>query len=147
MEVCRCTPYQVEQYRRKISGPLLDRMDLHIEVPRVTVEDISKGESGDRSRVVARRVERARLRQLKRQGIPNAHLDLKTTERLCRPESRAQRLLEQAMDRFGLSARAYHRVLRVARTIADLDGEHAATRSSHIAEAVQYRVLDRSQTM
>lgn len=143
MRICRCTPHQIEQYRRRVSGPLMDRIDLQIEVPRVKVEDLSRGEPGESSSVVAKRVARARELQLDRQGKPNGHLGLKETERWCRPEPVAGRLLEQAMDRFGFSARAYHRLLRVARTIADL--ERAGTiRPAHVAEAVQYRALDRT---
>ena len=143
LRVCRCTAHQVEQYRRRISGPLLDRMDLQIEVPRVRVEDLSGGTRGEASSVVAARVARAREVQLERQGRLNGHLGLKATERWCRPEPDAQRMLEHALERFGLSARAYHRVLRVARTTADL-GRSPAITTAHIAEAVQYRALDRS---
>lgn len=142
LRVCRCTPHQVEQYRRRVSGPLLDRMDLQIEVPRVRVEDISQGRAGEPSREVAKRVKRARERQVKRQGVLNGHLGLKPTERWCAAEPEAQRLLEHALERFGLSARAYHRVLRVARTAADLEGA-PTIETSHVAEAVQYRALDR----
>ncbi len=142
LRVCRCTPFQVEQYRRRISGPLLDRMDLQIEVPRVKVKDLSRGERGEASERVAARVRSARARQEHRQGRLNGHLGLKATERRCAPEPDARRLLEHALERFGLSARAFHRVLRVARTIADLEGA-APVRSDHVAEAIQYRALDR----
>ena len=143
LRVCRCAPHQIEQYRRRISGPLLDRMDLQIEVPRVRVEDLARGVRGESSEAVRSRVTKARERQRLRQGRLNGHLDLKGTEAWCRAEAEASRLLERAMDRFGLSARAYHRVLRVARTLADLE-EGPAIRSAHVAEAVQYRALDRS---
>jgi magnesium chelatase family protein len=144
VQVCTCTPHQVDQYRRRISGPLLDRVDLQIEVPRVTAEDLARGARGEASVRVARRVRRARRTQLGRQGVLNGNLGLKTTEHWCEPESEAQRLLERALDRFGLSARAYHRILRVARSIADLEGV-ATIGAGHVAEALQYRALDRSK--
>jgi len=139
---CRCGPHQVELYRRRISGPLLDRIDIQIEVPRVRVEDLTGREPGEATAPVARRVARARNRQLERQGTSNGLLGLKETERWCRPLPEGQRLLERALEQFGLSARAYHRVLRVARTLADLDGA-ATIRAGHVAEAVQYRAWDR----
>jgi magnesium chelatase family protein len=139
---CRCDPHRVELYRRRISGPLLDRIDLQIEVPRVKVEDLTGRNPGEGTAAVARRVARARARQERRQGIPNGHLGVKETERWCRPLPDGQRLLEHALEQFGLSARAYHRVLRVARTLADLEGA-ATVRAAHVAEAVQYRVWDR----
>jgi len=142
IRVCRCTPHQIEQYRRRVSGPLLDRMDLQIEVPRVAVEDLSRGKPGEKSAVVARRVAVARLRQEERQGTLNAHLGLESTERQCRIEPEARGLLEHAIERFGFSARAYHRILRVTRTIADLAGEKTI-QASQIAEAIQYRAFDR----
>jgi len=142
MRLCRCTPHQIEQYKRRVSGPLLDRIDLQIEVPRVRVEDLARGSGGESTARVAERVLRARTRQLERHGKPNGHLGLKETERWCRPEPEAGRLLEHALERFGLSARAYHRLLRVARTIADLEGA-AEIRAPHMAEAVQYRALER----
>ena len=146
LRVCNCSLHQVEQYRRRISGPLLDRVDLQIEVPRVRVEDLARGRRGESSAAVAARVARARGLQWTRQGRLNGHLDLKGTERRCKPEPNAGRLLEQAMERFGLSARAYHRVLRVARTLADLEGA-ARIQARHVAEGVQYRALDRSAVL
>lgn len=142
LRVCSCTPHLVEQYRRRISGPLLDRIDLQIEVPRVAVEDLARGASGEPSARVAARVRAARQRQRQRQGTLNGHLGLKATEARCRPEPDGQRLLEMALERFGLSARAYHRVLRVARSVADLE-RSTTVRTPHVAEAVQYRALDR----
>jgi magnesium chelatase family protein len=134
------------RYRRRVSGPLLDRIDLQVEVPRVPVRDLGRGEGGETSATVARRVAAARRVQIRRQGRLNAHLDIAGTERWCLPEPGAQRLLEQALETLGLSARAYHRVLRVSRTLADLEGS-AGIREHHVAEAVQYRALDRSAAM
>jgi magnesium chelatase family protein len=135
---CRCSPQRVEQYRRRISGPLLDRIDLRMEVPRVRVEDLALARSGPASAEVAARVAAARGRQESRSGKLNAHLALDEMERWCTPTSGARHLLEQAMDRLGLSARAYHRVLRVARTVADLEGG-AVVGEPQVAEALQYR--------
>jgi len=142
LRVCRCSPSQVARYRRRVSGPVLDRIDLQIEVPRVRTEDLARGRRGETSAAVAARVAAARRGQRERQGRLNGHLGLKETERRCTPGEAARGLLEQAMDRFGLSARAYHRVLRVARTICDLEGRDRIG-SAQIAEAVQYRALDR----
>ncbi|PTU31471.1 YifB family Mg chelatase-like AAA ATPase [Stenotrophobium rhamnosiphilum] len=141
---CRCTPDQVIRYRAKISGPLLDRIDMHIHVPRVELSALSKTEnSNEESSVLVReRVLQCRTRQLKRAGKANARLNTKEVDRDCQPEKAAAQLLESAMARLSLSARAYHRVLKVARTIADLAGVETIN-SAHIAEAVRYRELDR----
>lgn len=135
---CRCTPDQVARYRGKISGPLLDRIDVQIEVPAVPQEALLKQADGETSEAVQGRVETARQRQLARQGKPNAQLAVSEIETLCAPDAQGAALLQQAIARLNLSARAYHRVLKVARSIADLAGsENIAV--SHIAEAVQYR--------
>jgi magnesium chelatase family protein len=140
---CRCTPDQVARYRRRISGPLLDRIDLQIEVPDVPQEDLTRGTPGESSEAIRRRVEAARRRQLERQGRPNALLSTAEVERRCVPDPQGARMLAQAVSRLGFSARAYHRVLRVARTIADLaDSRELAT--IHVAEAIQYRRFDRN---
>jgi magnesium chelatase family protein len=140
---CKCTPDQVARYRGKISGPLLDRIDIQIEVPAVPQDDLLRAASGESSDVVRERVERAYRRQLDRQGKPNAELTAKEIDRHCAPDAAGETLLKQAIVRLNLSARAYHRVLKLARTIADLAGADRVA-SSHIAEAIQYRRLDRA---
>ena len=141
---CRCTPDKVSGYRSRISGPLLDRIDMHIEVPAVPREVLldRTARAGESSNAVQTRVETARARQQNRSGCANAALNNKQIEETCRVDESGRRLLEQAIDRLGLSARGYHRVLKVARTIADLAAEEMI-RPSHLAEAVQYRCLDR----
>lgn len=140
---CRCTAEQVRRYRGRISGPLLDRIDLQLEVPPVPPEALSEppddttGSAGIRARVEA-----ARHLQRTRQRKPNALLDAAETGALCRLEPADQRLLQQAMERLRLSARAYHRILRLARTIADLSGD-ACIATPHLTEALGYRALDR----
>jgi magnesium chelatase family protein len=139
---CRCTPDQIARYRNKISGPLLDRIDIQIEVPAVPQEELLKQADGETSATIQARVEAARQRQLARQGKPNAQLSVSEIDALCAPDKQGEALLRQAITRLNLSARAYHRVLKVARTIADLaDSTNILTQ--HIAEAVQYRRMDR----
>jgi magnesium chelatase family protein len=141
---CRCTPDQVIRYRRKISGPLLDRIDLQVEVPDVPQEDLTRAAEGESSEAIRARVAAARASQLKRQGRPNATLATREVDRHCAPDAQGATLLKQAIGRLGLSARGYHRVLKVARTIADLAGAKSVA-AIHVAEAVQYRKFDRSQ--
>jgi magnesium chelatase family protein len=135
---CRCTPDQIVRYRNKLSGPLLDRIDLLVEVPAVSETEISTRGEGEPSAVVQARVVAARERQLARQQKPNAHLTPDEIDRHCLPDCAGAALLKQAMMRLDLSARAYHRILKVARSIADLAGEEII-RGPHVAEAVQYR--------
>ncbi len=144
---CHCTIDQVQRYRARISGPLLDRIDMHIEVGRVPQEVLrgAAGFSEETSAVVRARVSVARERQLARTGKPNHALSGREVERVCPLADADFRLLEQAMDRLALSARAYHRILRVARTIADL-AQSEAIRTAHLAEAISYRRLERNLT-
>ncbi len=145
---CRCTPDKVLNYRARLSGPLLDRIDMHVEVPAVPREVLLNQTShhGESSEEVRPRVEKARERQRNRSDCSNAQLNNQQIENTCRLDEPGRQLLEQAIDRLGLSARAYHRVLKVARTIADLAAEEAI-HTTHLAEAVQYRCLDRGVSL
>ena len=140
---CRCTPDQVARYLSRISGPLLDRIDLQIEVPALAQEDLMRSADGEPSAVVRVRVTAARERAMARQQKPNARLGSREIDEHCARDDKGETLLKQAIARLGLSARAYHRILRVARTIADLDAAETVM-SGHVAEALQYRRLDRS---
>jgi len=135
---CRCTPDQVARYRGRISGPLLDRIDLQIEVPAVPQEELGNKAHGESSARIRSRVAAARARQLVRQGKPNTALSSREVDRYCAPDTRGATVLKQAIARFGLSARAYHRILKVARTIADI-AEKQEIGAEHVAEAIQYR--------
>ena len=139
---CRCTPDQVARYRGKISGPLLDRIDMQIEVPAVSEQELTGQANGESSDTIKQRVEAAYQRQLERQGKANARLTVKEIDEHCLPDTPAKSLLKQAITRLNFSARAYHRILKVARTIADLAASDGIT-VAHVAEAVQYRKLDR----
>lgn len=143
---CTCSPLQVQRYMARLSGPLLDRIDIHVEVPRVKQEELLAPGGGEPSSAVRQRVQAARrIQQQRFAGTPtytNAAMTSRQTREHCRLEPAAEGLLRGAIQRLGLSARAHDRVLRLARTIADLAGEeHIAT--AHLAEAVQYRTLDR----
>ncbi len=139
---CHCTSEQIQRYRARVSGPLLDRIDLHIEVSSLAGSLLQAAADGDDSRTVRERVTGARERQLARCGFPNHRLGNRDVDRHCRLRSADAQLLEQAIDRLGLSARAYHRVLKVARTIADL-ADTVAINEAHLTEALSYRRLDR----
>jgi magnesium chelatase family protein len=143
---CTCTPQQIHRYRAKISGPLLDRIDIQLEVPAVKYRELSRHTPGETSTVIRARVNQARAVQLRRfagrEIFCNAHMSSRDIRKFCQLDAAGEKLLENAMARLGLSVRAYTRILKVARTIADL----AATErigGAHVAEAVQYRALDR----
>ena len=141
---CHCTEERVRQYRARISGPLLDRIDMHVDVPAVAREVLLDPQrpAGERSAAVRARVTAARARQYARDGGVNYALTPAQIETTCVLDGPSRTLLEQAMQRLGLSARAYHRVLKVARTIADL-AESEPIEATHLAEAIQFRCLDR----
>ena len=140
---CNCSADRIATYRRKVSGPLLDRIDLHVEVPRPSTELLrSSASDGEASAAVRERVESAWQRQHARQGSSNARLKGRALEENCAADDECWKLLERAADRFNLSARSHHRVLRVARTIADLSGADTIT-PPQIAEALSLRYLDR----
>ena len=139
---CRCTPDQVARYRGRISGPLLDRIDIHLEVPAVAQEELLKKAGGAASGAVRERVATAHRVQIARQDKTNSALSTRDIDKWCQPEALADNLLRQAIARLNLSARAYHRVLQLARTIADMAGSEAIA-VAHVAEAIQYRKVDR----
>lgn len=143
---CRCTPTQIARYRSRVSGPLLDRIDIQVEVPAVAYEALASKAAGEPSEAVRERVNQARRVQVERFGESgihaNARMSARDVRRYCRVDPTGEQLLESAINRLGLSARAYVRILKVGRTIADLAGADEL-RSAHIAEAIQYRSLDR----
>jgi magnesium chelatase family protein len=138
---CRCSPDLINRYQSRVSGPLMDRIDLRIEVPRPSHRELSGPPSGDDSATVRARVLAARARQQARAGVCNALLGGEALQRDCALADAERRLLEQAAERGWLSARAYHRVLRVARTLADLDGAERIGRTQ-LLEALSYRRVD-----
>ncbi len=141
---CHCTPDRIRHYRNKLSGPLLDRIDMHIEVPALPLRQLthSDGEPAETSDQVRLRVEAARRLQLERAGRPNARLGNREIDSVCVLKPADRQLLERAIEQLGLSARAYHRVLKLARTIADLEASEQIT-THHLTEAINYRRLDR----
>lgn len=140
---CSCTTDQVHRYRSKISGPVLDRIDIQIEVPALPQEELTTQAQGEQSSAIYQRVEAAYQVQLSRQTKANAHLTTQEIDRWCAPDEAGAALLKQAISRLNLSARAYHRILKLARTIADMAGAQDIL-SAHIAEAIQYRRFDRT---
>ena len=147
---CHCTPLQIQRYVSKISGPLLDRIDIHIDMPAVKFRDLRKAPDAEGSDVIRERVIRTRRRQLERyQGekiYSNAQMSPRQLRKYCNLSPECERLLENAMSRLGLSARAHDRILKVSRTIADMEGSDDIG-VTHISEAIQYRSLDRNYWM
>ncbi len=142
---CQCSLQEIRRYRSRLSGPLLDRLDIHLEVPAVDYRELSSDRRGEPSESVRERVILARRVQEKRYGRPgklNAHLTAREVKEWCVPDEAGRRLLEAACERLGLSARAYHRILKLARTIADIEGSENIS-AAHLSEAIQYRSLDR----
>ncbi|MCH2062047.1 MAG: YifB family Mg chelatase-like AAA ATPase [Verrucomicrobiales bacterium] len=144
---CRCTPNQIANYRQRISGPLMDRIDLHVDVPSIDYKELSSMQEAESSGRIRKRIERARALQSARfinesGTVQNASMTTGLIQRHCRLDSEGSGLLEQAMSRLHLSARGHGRILKVSRTIADLD-EAAHIRAEHVLEAIQYRSLDR----
>jgi len=144
---CRCTPDQIRRYRGKISGPLLDRIDMHVEVPNMTRDVLQRaGTASETSRAVRERVRCAREHQMRRAGKPNHLLGNREVEGCCPLDPEQTRLLREAIDRLNLSARALHRILKLARTIADL-ADSDTVRTEHLTEAITYRRLERLESL
>jgi magnesium chelatase family protein len=144
---CICSPTLIQRYVSRISGPLMDRIDIHVEVPAVKLEDLSHEPTGELSEKIRDRVQRAREVQLHRfrdypQLFSNAHMGSQEIRAFCRIEGKSEELLKMAITRLGLSARAYDRILKASRTIADLEGD-VDIKPQHVAEAIQYPSLDR----
>lgn len=147
-KTCTCNSSQISKYMSKISGPLLDRIDIHIEVSQVKYDELNTNENGESSRDIKERVDKARKIQENRYreyGIfSNSELTPSMIEIFCKLDSTSKKIMQNAFERLGLSARAYGRILKVARTIADLEGS-SNINTNHITEAIQYRTLDRSK--
>ncbi len=145
---CRCSPGQIARYRNKISGPLMDRIDIQIDVPAVDYRKLSGDHNGEASAAIRQRINKARKiqerRYQKKGALCNAQMNSQMIEKYCRLQPESEQLLESAMSNFGLSARAYHRILKVARTIADLS-ETENIHTEHLAESLQYRSQDQAR--
>ena len=144
---CRCTPAQVQRYDSRLSGPLLDRIDMHLEVPSVPYKEMAAGNGGEPSSVIKEKVEKARAVQKKRFArrknfYCNGQMTPKDIKKFCALDKGSEKLIENAVERLGLSARSYHRILKLGRTVADLDSSESLL-AKHIAEAIQYRRLER----
>lgn len=146
VKTCACTPLQIQRYLRKISGPLLDRIDIHVEVPRLEIQKLDMRETGESSEVIRARVTKTRdiqTNRLKKDGLyTNARMQTKQLKKYCELAADSKKLLKNCMENLGLSARAYDKILKVARTIADMECSEKIE-IHHVAEAVQYRSLDR----
>ena len=148
MKECSCTPTQIQRYLGKISGPLLDRIDIHVEVPAVKYKDLSENRTGETSKVIrnrvinARKVQTERYKNTSENVFKNADMATKELDNYCQLDEQSKNLIQKAMQRMGLSARAYDRILKVSRTIADLNNSENI-KVEHISEAIQYRSLDR----
>jgi magnesium chelatase family protein len=144
---CKCTPMQIQRYVSKISGPLLDRIDIHIDVPAVKFRELASDTQGESSDDIRKRVVEARRIQLERfvgeKIFSNAQMSPRLIRKYCVIDSASKTLLENAITRLGLSARAYDRILKVSRTLTDLEGKDRIE-SEHVSEAIQYRTLDRN---
>jgi magnesium chelatase family protein len=144
---CKCTPLQIQRYVSKISGPLLDRIDIHIDVPAVKFKELASETPSESSAAIRERVVLARRVQQERFAgeklFSNAQMTPRLIRKHCVIDSTSKALLEKAITRLGLSARAYDRILKVSRTLADLEGK-AQIETAHISEAIQYRTLDRT---
>jgi magnesium chelatase family protein len=144
---CRCTPTQIQRYRSRISGPLLDRIDIHIEAPALSLSELRSGKSGESSAAMRERVDVARARQHARFTSTRTNANSRMTQaqirKHCAIDTSLGDLLQHAMEQLSLSARAYDRILKVARTIADLAGADTIA-GPHLLEAIQYRSLDRN---
>ncbi|GAG59296.1 unnamed protein product, partial [marine sediment metagenome] len=143
---CRCSHYQISNYKKRLSGPLLDRIDIHVFVPRLSKEDLTGDSDNESSADIRKRVQKARAVQRKRflkDAIScNAHMNTKHISKYCKLNEDAKRLLEMAIEKMGISGRGYYRILKVSRTIADLD-KNEDIKINHISEAIQYRISDK----